>query len=144
MNYNPQDLDAVPMLGVSETRAADRRRMGEMVRRLAESHGATCTIEADGASVRAAIEAPGGLRGRAEFWARRGRLQRPNVFVVPWNVPPETPARLNPSVFGDVNRVHGQKATTVAHSFGALYEHLHQVLGAAKAGTAYVVAEVVA
>ena len=134
--YNPQDLEAVPLLGLRPSRKADRAAFAAALVMLAESHGASAEVEHEATEVHVNITAPGGLAVRLWF---NGDKREQGSHLIAWHLAFTAPAgqRLAPS-FGLVNPHHGRKATHVARDLFGTYAEVHRGLTLAASGAAYV------
>lgn len=125
---------------LSETRAADRKKMAAAIEQLVLECGSTFTRSEGGSypgphCVNINVSAPEGLNVRVSF---DGKSWQPNVYVLSWNMGLDATRLLNSDTFGgSVNQHHFCKATYVAHGFDDLCRQLRSGLLMAKDGSAY-------
>lgn len=126
---------------LSEKRAADRKKMAEIVSKIIVDCGATFeSPEGPGFcgphEIFLEITAPGGLNLTVDF---DGQSCQPDVHVLSWHMNnSRSTKRLNNSTFGgNVNQFHFHKATYVAYGFDDLCAQLRKGLLMAKDGSAY-------
>ena len=121
----------------SERRAADREKMAQIIEGIVQECGAISFREdAIGPhELWVKVEAARGLRVTVDF---DGDSPQPDTYVLSWYMHYDSDARLNPSAFGgDVHKLHGHKATYVAHGFDDLCQQLAKGLRLAASGEAF-------
>ena len=116
---------------LSTDRKADRQRMAEILKDIADKLDITCRIEPSlmdprGLTVFFTHDEPLGLTTRVCLRPKQG------AFVIPW-----TSRRELADAFGDVNPYHHSKATHVAWGFDALQREIATGLARAVDGSAY-------
>lgn len=119
---------------LATTRKADRKQIADEIQRICKIHGVACERTEESDQIALDLDVRGQVRCRVGLV---GTKKEENVFVLPWNTPPERGdnRRLSQAVFeNQVNRHHGQKATMVVRGIEDLRQHLIHVFCAAGEG----------
>lgn len=126
---------------LSETRAADRKKMADILEKLITELGAAYTrIDGkkggypDHREIQLNIRANRGLCVSVNL---DGNSWQPDVYVLSWYIASDSDARLSDDFGGDVNPHHHAKATYIARGFDDLCIQLGIGLTKAATGSAF-------